>query len=227
MLLPFVAVNALIQVVGIASIMPFLALVSNPESVRTNAFLRWTFETLGFTDEGPFLVFVGVGVLVVLVFSNAFAAFTHLRLMRFSWDMNHQLSVRMLREYLYKPYVFYLDQNTSGLAKNILGEVKQAVSGFLVSTTSLVAQSISALFILGLLLIVNPALAGLTFAFLGGTYWFVFGLLRRRLSAAGKRRSGADKARYKAANEALSGAKEIKLLGKEQPFLKRYVRPVS
>jgi ATP-binding cassette, subfamily B, bacterial PglK len=225
MLLPFVAVNALIQVVGIASIMPFLALVSNPDSVRTNAFLRWTFETLGFANERPFLVFVGVGVLVVLVFSNAFAAFTHLRLMRFSWDMNHQLSVRMLREYLYKPYVFYLDQNTSGLAKNILGEVKQAVSGFLVSTTSLVAQSISALFILVLLMVVNPALATLTFVFLGGTYWFVFGLLRRRLSEAGKRRSGADKARYKAANESLSGAKEIKLLGKEQPFLKRYIGP--
>jgi ABC-type bacteriocin/lantibiotic exporter with double-glycine peptidase domain len=227
MLLPFVAVNALIQVVGIASIMPFLALVSNPESVRTNVVLRWTFDTLGFADDRSFLVFVGVGVLVVFVFSTAFAAFTHLRLMRFAWDMNHQLSVRMLREYLYKPYVFYLDQNTAGLAKNILGEVKQAVSGFLVSTTALVAQSISALFILLLLVVVNPALAGLTFAFLGGTYWFVFGFMRRRLSAAGKRRSMADKARYKAANESLSGAKEIKLLGKEQPFLKRYITPSS
>jgi len=225
MLLPAVAGNALVQVIGIASIMPFLALVSNPDNVTTNVALRWTYETLGFTSTGPFLVFVGVAVLVVMVGSNAFAAFTHLKLMRFSWDMNHLLSVRMLREYLAKPYVFFLNQNTAGLAKNILGEVKQAVSGYLVSAMSLVAQSISAGFILILLVLVNPALALVSFAFLGGSYWAVFGFMRRRLSEAGRRRSAADKERYKAANESLAGAKEIKLLGKEQPFLKRFVGP--
>jgi len=224
-LLPFVAGNALVQVVGIASIMPFLALVSSPDSVTSNAVLRVAYERLGFTSTGPFLIFVGVAVLVVMVGSNAFAAFTHLKLMRFSWEMNHLLSVRMLREYLYKPYVFFLNQNTAGLAKNILGEVKQAVSGYLVSAMSLVAQAISAGFILVLLVLVNPALALVTFVFLGGSYWLVFGMMRRRLSEAGKRRSAADKARYKAANEALAGAKEIKLLGKEQPFLKRFVGP--
>ena len=225
LLLPAVTVNALVQVVGIASIMPFLALVSSPDSIADNGILRWTYETLGFTSTGPFLVFTGVAVLLLMVGSNGFAAWTHLKLMHFSWDMNHLLSVRMLKEYLYKPYVYYLNQNTSGLAKNILGEVKQAVSGYLVSAMSLVAQSISALFILVLLVLVNPVLAGVTFVFLGGSYLAVFGLMRRRLTDAGRRRSAADKERYKAANEALSGAKEIKLLGKEQPFLDRFVRP--
>lgn len=225
LLLPVVTVNSLIQVVGIASIMPFLALVSNPESVRENVALRWTYETLGFTSTNPFLLFVGVAVLVILVASNMFAAWTHLRLMRFSWDMNHQLGVRMLREYLFKPYVFFLDQNTSGLAKNILGEVRQAVSGYLGSAMGLVAQVITSALILALLLTVDVALALVTFAVLGGSYFVVFGLLRKRLTAAGLRRSAADRARYKAAHEALSGVKEIKLFGKEAPFLNQFSRP--
>ncbi len=225
LLVPMVTANAVVQVIGIASVMPFLALVSNPESIQTNAFLRRTYDTLGFTSDTTFMVFVGVGVLVVLIASNAVAALTHLRLLRFSWDMNHLLSVRMLREYLYKPYAFFLDQNTSGLAKNILGEVKQAINGFLVSGMSLVAHVISATLILGLLLAVNPVLALISFAFLGGCYGIVFRIVRRRLSEGGRERSLADKARYKAANEALTGAKEIKLLGKEQPFLKRFTTP--
>jgi ATP-binding cassette, subfamily B, bacterial PglK len=224
-LLPMVAGNGLVQVVGIASIMPFLALVSNPDSVRTNALLRWAYETFGFQSDVAFLIFVGVVVLVLLVGTNVFAALTHLKMMRFSWDMNHLLAVRMLREYLYKPYVFYLDQNTAALSKNILGEVRQVVSGYLVSGMGLVAQSITALFILLLLVAVNPVLALVSFGFLGGCYWAVFGLMRRRLSEAGRQRSAADKARYKAASEALGGAKEIKLLGKEQPFLKRFTSP--
>jgi ATP-binding cassette, subfamily B, bacterial PglK len=225
LLLPLVVVNALIQVVGIASVMPFLALVSNPDSIQTNQLLRWTFDTLGFGDATAFMVFVGLGVLVVLVGSNAMAAFTHLKLLRFSWDMNHLLSVRMLREYLYKPYAFFLDQNTSGLAKNILGEVKQAVNGYLVSGMGLVAQTISAALILGLLIAVNPALALISFAFLGGCYGVMFRIVRRRLSEGGRRRSLADKERFKAANEALRGVKDIKLLGREQPFLKRFTTP--
>ena len=225
MLVPVVTVNALVQVVGIASIMPFLALVSSPDTIQTNTLLRWTFDTLGFADVTGFMVFVGVIVLVVLITSNAFAAFTHLKLLRFSWDMNHLLSVRMLREYLYKPYAFFLDQNTSGLAKNILGEVRQAITGYLVSGMNLFAHGISALLILGLLVAINPALALISFAFLGGCYAIVFRIVRGRLSNAGRQRSLSDKARYKAANEALTGAKEIKLLGKEQPFLARFTTP--
>ena len=225
LLLPVMTVNSIVQVVGIASIMPFLALVSNPESVRENAVLNWAYESLGFTDTSPFLLFVGVSVLVILVGANGFAAWTQLRLLRFSWDMNHQLSVRMLREYLYKPYVFFLNQNTSGLAKNILGEVRQAVGGYLGSAMALVAQVITAGFILVLLIAVDAALAVVSFAFLGGSYWAVFGLLRKRLSAAGRRRSVADHQRYMAAGEALSGIKEIMLFGKEAPFLDRFTGP--
>ncbi len=224
-LMPVVAVNAVIQVVGIASIMPFLALVANPDSIGTNALLRWLYNFFGFTTTASFLVFVGLGVLGVMILSNAVALFTHLRLMRFSWDMNHLLAVRMLREYLYKPYVFFLNQNTSGLAKNILGEVKQAVNGFLVSGMTLVAHGISAALILAFLIVVNPVLALVAFGLLGGSYYLVFRLVRTRLSQGGKRRSAADKARYKAANEALAGAKDIKLLGKEQPFLRRFMGP--
>lgn len=224
-LLPIVALNGVVQVVGIASIMPFLALVANPDSVESNPLLGWLYQSFGFTSTTAFLVFVGVGVLVVMVGSNAMAAFTHLRMMRFSWDMNHLLSTRMLREYLYKPYVFFLDQNTAGLAKNILGEVRQAVTGYLVAGTTLVAQAISAALILTLLVVVNPLLALVAFGLLGGSYYLVFRVVRSRLTMAGRRRSAADKARYKAASEALSGAKDIKILGKEEPFLKRFFGP--
>jgi ATP-binding cassette, subfamily B, bacterial PglK len=224
-LLPVVTLNAVIQVIGIASIMPFLALVGNPDTVSTNAYLRWAFETFRFSELNAFLVFVGLGVLGVMIVSNTMAAFTHLRLLRFSWDMNHLLAVRMLREYLYKPYVFFLDQNTSGLAKNILGEVKQVVTGYLMSGLNLVAHGFSAALILGLLIVVNPVLALVSFGLLGGSYLLVFRLVRSRLTDAGRRRSAADKARYKTANEALAGAKDIKLLGKEAAFLKRFTSP--
>lgn len=224
-LTPIITANALVQVLGIASVMPFLALVANPAVVHEQALLRWAYDAFGFSSDRSFLIFVGVMVLGVLVFSNAFAALSQYLMLRFSWDLNHQLSVRMLRTYLAKPYVFFLDQNTSGLAKNILAEVKQAVAGFVNAGMNLVARSVVVVLVLGLLVLVDPLLALATFAFLGLAYGGVFGLLQRIIGKAGRERAAADRERFKAAAEALSGVKEIKLLGKEQPFLRRYERP--
>jgi hypothetical protein len=144
LLTPVITVNALMQVVGIASVMPFLSLIANPDVIREQWLLAWLYDTLGFEDTLTFTIFAGVGVLALLVLSNAFAAVSQYLMVRFSWGVNHTMSVRMLRTYLFKPYVFFLDQNTAGLAKNILGEVKHAVKHFVVAGMNLVARGVVA-----------------------------------------------------------------------------------
>src|SRR5690606_39376387 len=114
LLMPAVTVMALMQVIGSASVLPFLALVTDPTLVQSNEYLAFAYDRLGFQSTNAFLVFAGLVALVVLVLSNALIAFTEYLLLRFSWNLNHTLSVRMLREYLSKPYVFFLDQNTTG-----------------------------------------------------------------------------------------------------------------
>jgi len=225
LLTPIVTMNALMQVLGIASVMPFLALIANPGVIQEQAILSWTYTTLGFDSTLAFTIFAGVGVLVLLILSNAFAALTQYGLLKFSWDLNHTMSVRMLRTYLMKPYVFFLDQNTTELSKNILGEVKHAVKHFVVAGMTLVARGVVAVCIMGLLVVVDPFLALATFGFLGTSYGLVYWFVHRGMGDSGDIRVEADAGRFKAAAEALTGVKEIKLLGLERPFLKRYERP--
>src|SRR5690606_29703169 len=127
-----------------------------------------------------------------------------------------------LREYLAKPYTFFLNHNTSALATNILAEVKQTVRGFVLALVQLLSRSVVTLFILALLVAVNPLLALMTFGFLGIAYGSVFLLVRRMMAEAGRQRSLSDKARFKTATEALAGIKDIKILGNELTFLRRY-----
>ena len=225
LLTPLLTANALFQVLGIASVMPLLSLIANPSVIQEQPVLASLYRLLGFESALSFTIFTGVAVLVLLVVSNAFAALTQYALLRFSWGLNHTVSVRMLRAYLFKPYVYFLDHNSAGLAKNILGEVKYAVSHFLVAGMNLVARAAVALCIIALLVVVDPLLALATFAFLGLAYAAVFLLVQRSIVEAGEQRSHADRERYKAAAEALAGIKEIKLLGMEQPFLRRYEKP--
>lgn len=224
LLLPAVTAMALMQVVGIASVLPFLALVTDPTVVETNALLARVYDALGFSSMNAFLVFAGVAALVLLVVSNGFTAFVEWLLLRYSWHLNHDLSVKLLREYLAKPYVFFLDRNTAGLATNILSEVKQAVRGFVLAALQLLSRGVVTLFVLGLLVALYPMLALMTFGFLGAAYGITFLLVRRGMAESGRLRSQADRARFQAASEALSGIKDIRILGREEPFLRRFER---
>ena len=213
---------ALLQVAGIASIGPFLALVSDPSVIEANSLLRWTFHTFGFESVTGFLVFVGIAVLAVFTFSNLFAMFTTWLLLRFSWNFSYTLSRTLLRHYLQMPYSFFLRRNTSELSKNVLAEAREVVSGIMVPGMQAVSRTMAAIAIVILLVVIDPFLALATTTVLGGTYLIIYGLVRKRLARTGEGRFSANKAQYQAAGEALGGIKEVKLLGSEPVLLSRY-----
>lgn len=219
------ALMALLQVVGIASITPFLALVGNPELIETNSILRWAYVTLGFESERNFMIFTGIAGLVLLLFGNAFTALTTWYMLRFSWGTYHSVSKRLLENYLRRPYVFFLGRNSAELGKNILSEVSQVVRGLIVPGMQMLAKGMVAVFVLALLIAVDPVLALMAFTLLGGSYVLIFLMARHKLNKLSREKVESNKERFSAAIEALAGAKEIKLRAKERFFLDRYNKP--
>jgi ATP-binding cassette, subfamily B, bacterial PglK len=224
-LLALIVLMALIQAVGVASILPFMSLVANPEVVETNRWLAWLFTSLGFESMKAFLIFVGVLVLAITAFSNAFSALTNWLTVKFVWNKQYRLSVRLLTRYLNAPYSFFLTHNTSGLAKSILNEVTEAVNGLIMPAVRLFAQVVVAIFILALLFLVDAGLALIALVVLGGAYVLLYTLVRRKQARLGAVRFEANRLRFKAASEAFGGIKETKVLAREPEFLRRFSRP--
>ena len=106
-------VSGLLATFGIASVIPFLAVVANPEAALANPFVDLAYTSLGFADTNGFLVFLGVGVFVLLVVTNAVTALNTWLLLRFAWMAGHRISVRMLTDYIYRPYEFFLNRTSS------------------------------------------------------------------------------------------------------------------
>ncbi len=217
-----VVLNALVEVAGIASVVPFLTLVANPSAVQDNAILHWIFTTLGFTSVNWFLLFLGFIVLGVLVLSNGVAALATWAMLRFSWMRNHSLSRRLLASYLHRPYVFFLNQNTAELGRNILMVTQQVVNGVAIPGMQTLAKGFVIFFIMALLLAINPVLALIMTVALGSAYGVIYFFVRRKLSRIGKEQVEANKERFKVANEAFGGIKLLKLLGRDKVFIERY-----
>ena len=220
-----VVIMAGLEVVSVASIMPFLSVAADPASVQENVYLSWVYETLGFTDTNTFLIALGLAALVAMVVSNAFIIFTTWALYRYVWGRNHSISKRLLKRYLHRPYEYFLTRNSSEMGKNILEEVKEISNEMLKPALQGVAKGIVALAIIGFLIFVDPLLALIVAVVLGTAYTGVYVLLRKHLDRAGAERVAANTKRYQLVGEAFGGVKEVKLRGKEKTFLDLYNQP--
>lgn len=225
LLVPLVVLMAGAQVAGIGSVAPFLSLMSNPDLARTNGTLGWLYQTLGFHSDRAFLIAAGVAVIVVLLVSNALLAGGYWVLYRFGSMRYHTISRRLLIRYLQQPYGFFLAKNSAALANNILQEVQQIVNGVVIPGLQAIASAVSALAIVVLLVVVNPWLAAMLIALLGGAYGLLYMGTRRYLGRIGRERVRANQARYQAANEAMGGIKELKVRGHEPEMVERFTRP--
>ena len=225
LLVGFSIIDGILQIVGIASIMPFLAVVTDPAAALDNRWLSLAYDTFGFATTESFLIFLGVGVLLAIALSNGASAATTWFSVRFSWMLGHNLSRRILRDYLYRPYEYFLNVNSNALGTKILSEVWEVINSVILPGIKVVSNAITALLIVGLLLVVDPVLALAAAVVLGGLYGAIFLGVRNTLSRLGSDRVKANRSRYQAVGEAFGGIKDVKILGKERTYLQRYVGP--
>jgi len=220
-----VLVMAGLEVVSVASIMPFLSVASDPASVQENIYLSWAFDVFGFEDIHTFLVALGVLALSALVVSNAFIVFVTWLQERYVWNRNHSISKRLLQRYLQQPYEFFLTKNSSDLSKNILEETREVTVQMLLPALRGLAKGLVALAIIGFLVFVDPLVAFIVSVVLGGAYVAIYALVRRKLDTIGAERVEANRARYQSVSEAFGGIKEVKLRGTEDVFLNQFDQP--
>ncbi len=218
-------VMALLDMTGVASIMPFLSVLANPGVVETNQYLAAAYRKLGYSDPGAFLYFLGIVVFVLLIASILVKVLTTYFMFRFSHMRNYSLGRRLIAGYLHQPYEWYLNRHSADLAKSVLSEVDKVVQGSVFPAILLIAYgSISAALIF-LLLAVNPWLAVVMSAVLGGTYGLIYLSLRGYLLRIGSDRLQANEARFLAVQEAFGGMKELKIGGLESEFIRRFDVP--
>jgi len=102
---------ALLETVGIASVMPFLAVLGNPDMIESNPILAALFawsQGLGVKDAEGFLKVLGIGAFVLIVASAVYRTVTHYAMNRFIEMRRHSLGLRLLQLYLRQPYEFFL-----------------------------------------------------------------------------------------------------------------------
>lgn len=230
LLMGMILVMALLDMVGVASILPFMAVLSNPDLVHANFVLDTAFTVsryIGIHTSEEFLIALGVLVFVLLVGSLVFKALTIYALTRFALMSEYSIGKRLFEGYMHQPYSWFLSRNSADLAKTILSEVATVVGGAMIPLMTLMAQGAVALALLTLLLLVDPILAFTVGVVLGLSYAAIFAFMSGWLKRLGHARTIANEERFRAVSEAFGAAKEVKLGGFEQSYIQRFAKPAE
>jgi len=225
LLLASAAILGLLEVAGVASIMPFLAVVLNPGVIHTNRYLSAAFNHLGFTDTARFQVFLGVASLALLVINNALSALTAWFTQRFCYLRTHDLCTRLLDIYLRQPYARIMQRNRAELHKILVTDVDRVVIGTLMAGITLFSDLVATAFILAVLFAMNPMVSASTFAVLGLSYFVLWLTIRRPVARLGEEFPMLGNQIVARAQEALDGIKEIKVAARGEDFVRRLSGP--
>jgi ATP-binding cassette, subfamily B, bacterial PglK len=227
LLLVMIMVMGVVQMVSVASVLPFLGVLANPQLIETSDKLAWVYGRLGFTSHHAFLMFLGGAVFVVLVVGLLFKTATQYAIYRFATMRGYTVSKRLMQGYLRQPYAWFLNRHSADLGANILTDVSKVISQALMPAMKLLSHAAVVLFMVGLLVAVQPVAAVVLACLLGGSYGLIYLVVRRRLVRLGAERYAANLARFQTAGEAMGGIKEVKLMGLESALLRRFQIPAK
>ena len=230
LILLLILLMALLDMIGVASIIPFVAILADNSLVDTNVILRAFYNftiAFGVSNKEEFLFVIGVLVFILLVISLILRALTTYLQTRFSLMREFSVGKLLIQGYLSQPYAWFLNRHSADFAKIILSEVGEVVSGTLKPLINIIAQTVVAITLIILIILVNPLLALNISLVLILAYGASLFIMKNILHKLGVKRLQANKERFTVVSDVFNALKQVKLAGLESVYLNGFSKPAK
>jgi len=213
--------GALLELLGITAIMPFVNVAMDPDSIFENEILLYVYDLFGITSPNMFLALLAVGLIIIYILKNVYLTGMNYGIYRFSYNNQKRIAESLLRSYLKQPYTFFLQKNSAELIRNINEDVSM-----LMDTVLSVMQLSVEIIVCGLLL-VYLLFMDKTITLVVGFVLVLFLLLIMRTVKKNIRTRGQNVREARAGMtqwllQSFGGIKETKLLERESFFMNRF-----
>ncbi len=225
LLLIMILLLAFLDMIGVASIMPFIAVITNPNLIETNFFLKNMFQAssiFGVENSQEFMFFSGVLLFFILIFTLMFRALVTYLQLRFQFLLDHSIGRRLVEGYLHQPYSWFLNRHSADLGKSILSETGKIAGRGFGNLMDLIAKGTVTIAIIILLIIIDPKLALIVGLSLSVIYLIIYYSFSKYIKKIGKDSLKNNKLRFTAVSEAFGAVKEIKVGGLEKTYINNF-----
>jgi ABC-type multidrug transport system fused ATPase/permease subunit len=218
----FSFIQGLFQVLGVTSILPFLALAADPDKLRNSQVGGKFLNALPPMDDHRLLLVAGILAIVMLCLANGMSLLGDFVRNRYSLQFGHWLRVRLLRKIVSRQYTDFLQQNSALLGKKIVGDVMTYIGGVLLPLLDSLARTATIVLLVATLVIADPQAT--IYASVGFGLFYVavfrgFGSYRYNISEGIK---AAYSGTHAEVHQMLGGIKAVKIHRAEDAFICRF-----
>lgn len=215
-------VGTLLETASVGLIVPALSVMSQDKLSDTTPWLLSVLAFLGNPIQDQLIVVGVVLLLGIYMVKTIFLVFLTWRQNVFVFSVRAALSQRLFSGYLHQPWSFHLQRNSAQLINTLTNETNQFGASALYPTLILLTEILVLIGICTLLIYVEPLGALMLVGVLALALWIFHRFTRNHLLRWGKERQFHEGLRVQHVQQGLGGAKEVKLSGREDEFLKLY-----
>ena len=208
--------------ITIASLIPFISVISDPSLIVGNQYLNLIYNYFEFTNNNNFIVFLGLFFLSLVIFSNISYLLNIWVTNFFIFKIGAQISENLFKYYLRDNIALDIENSSSKLSSKIVLEVHRFVDGVLFSYLTIIFKSFFLFFVFILLLIFNTKITLVGFSAIFIFYISIFLLVKKPVIKFGKKISDLQKLRLKLISEVFFGIKEVKIFNQVKYFQDKF-----
>jgi ABC-type bacteriocin/lantibiotic exporter with double-glycine peptidase domain len=216
LLLLVMLVTGLAEILSLGAVLPFLAVLSDPQRLWQNQVVQALGIRFGFTSASQLLL----PVTLIFALFSMLAAFIRLANLWLNGQLaaavGSDLSCEAYRRTLYQPYEVHLQRNSAEVITETTNQINLTVFSVR-SLLMLITSVVVAACLLICLLLIDASLALISASLFGIAYGLLATMARRRLRRNGLKIAEASTQQLKALQEGLGAIRDV-LLDGSQPF---------
>lgn len=221
-LLCAMAIGAVLEAVSIGLLVPFLAIVNEPELVLKAPFARSLLSFLDIREPREVVVTVGLGLVGVFFVRSSYLVLLYRWLFRYVSEMHIRLTRELLTGYLNAPYTFHLQRNSAELIKAMTGTVQGFTSGFVVSLLTVLVELLVVAALIVLLLFIEPLVTLGAVLVVAVPTALSYRTMRHWLAHSGYIAEQSFALVIQSAEQAINGIKETRVTGRAAYFVDQH-----
>ena len=215
--------SALMELLSVSIIIPLITAVVTPDTILENEKVRFVLNLAGIENIDPGL-FVRILLLItmgIFFFKNAYLFILTVVQSRFIADARSISSIRLMGDYLNRPYEYYLNADVNMMLQTVNKDIPH-IFELLQECMLLITETAVSVCICAVLLIIDPIMTLSMAALLGFMLLLVVLILKPRLGRIGNKRVNEQNNMMKWMQQGIFGIKDVKVAAKEKYFLDRF-----
>ncbi len=216
-----IVLGSFLETLGVSAILPFIEAILTPETVINKWYVKPFINIFQLTDTNMIIIVIGIGIIIVYFAKNFYLYLSTIVQTIFRSKIQKNLSTKMLKTYMERPYEYFVNINTAEVIRGIGVDVT-GVYNLMDNLFRFLGELFTA-FLISLFIILTDAFMALCIIVIAGACFAVITLgLKKKTKYLGEQKQITDTARGNCAYQAIMGFKEIKVTQTTEHFIKAY-----